>query len=249
MNKQKKSVNRKALPKFFGIILISAFFGGIAGGLFSFMSDTNLPDTITSALSSTLTIISPYCIWISTLLFSGIGFIFYLQARNSFQCWDGEEEILIAHTEKKLSLMLLMTIINMLLDFFFFGLSFVLIKGDSTASALAIIGFLLSIAAIIILQQKAIDLTRKINPEKQGSVYDTKFQKKWIASCDENEQRKMGQAAFKAFNVVNYTCIALWLFLMLLSLAIPVGILPIILVMFIWGISQITYGMESMRLE
>ena len=40
-------------------------------------------------------------------------------------------------------------------------------------------------------------LTRRINPEKQGSVYDTKFFEKWVDSCDESEQRQMGQAAFQ----------------------------------------------------
>lgn len=55
--------------------------------------------------------------------------------------------------------------------------------------------FLLSCACVIFAQQKAVDLERRMNPEKHGSVYDAKFQKKWLDSCDESERRQIGEAS------------------------------------------------------
>jgi len=42
-----------------------------------------------------------------------------------------------------------------------------------------------------------------MNPEKTASVYDMKFQKKWLETCDEAEKIIVGKCAFKAFNITN----------------------------------------------
>ena len=36
-----------------------------------------------------------------------------------------------------------------------------------------------------------------MNPEKTASVYDMKFQKKWLETCDEAEKIIVGKCAFK----------------------------------------------------
>ena len=93
------------------------------------------------------------------------------------------------------------------------------------------------------------DLTRRMNPEKQGSVYDTKFKKKWFESCDEAEQKQIGQAAYKAFNVVSTACPILWLALLVLSYAFDFELLmPTFIVCFIWLLMQVSYCLECIRL-
>lgn len=46
-------------------------------------------------------------------------------------------------------------------------------------------------------------------PEKKTSVYDLKFQKKWMDSCDEAEKILIGKCAYKAFGKTNLTCVIL----------------------------------------
>lgn len=53
---------------------------------------------------------------------------------------------------------------------------------------LAIVTFLIILAEGIIIQQKAVDINKIMYPEKTASVYDLKFQKKWVDSCDEAEK-------------------------------------------------------------
>ena len=57
-----------------------------------------------------------------------------------------------------------------------------------------VFGFWLSIVAFValmventLLQQRSVDLTKRLYPEKTASVYDTHFRKKWLDSCDEAE--------------------------------------------------------------
>jgi hypothetical protein len=88
-----------------------------------------------------------------------------------------------------------------------------------------------------------------MNPEKQGSVYDMKFHKKWLDSCDEAEQRQIGQAAYHAFRVTRMACLVLWLVLMLLDLPFGFGPLPALAVLLLWGVMQISYALECIRLS
>ena len=106
-----------------------------------------------------------------------------------------------------------------------------------------------SCAVLVVLQQKIVDLERRINPEKRGSVYDVHFQKKWMASCDEAEQRQMGQAAHKAFVAATYVCFGLWLALFFLDRVFDTGLLPMVLVLVILGVMQVTYTLECIRLS
>ena len=87
-----------------------------------------------------------------------------------------------------------------------------------------------------------------MNPEKHGSVYDTKFQKKWLESCDESERRQIGQACYKAYMVATRFCLGLWLVLVILSMVFEMSILPVFVLLLVWGVLQVTYTLECIRL-
>ena len=52
---------------------------------------------------------------------------------------------------------------------------------------------------------------KAINPEKQGNILDTDFNKVWMDSCDEYEKQMIWQCGFKAYNVAQTMCIILWM--------------------------------------
>lgn len=72
-----------------------------------------------------------------------------------------------------------------------------------------IVGFFAIIIETAVIQQKCVDSAKKTNPEKTVSVYDIKFQKKWMDSCDEAEKIMIGKCAFRAFTVTNTVCLIL----------------------------------------
>lgn len=249
MENKEKSVNRKAIPKFFGILFISALIGGVLGGVFISVDTIHLIAQMVAVIYIFLEMITPWAILFLSVLFLGIGFVQYHTSRKLFQSWDGESEEIIDKAEEKLSWGLLLSGLNVVVDFFFFGIGFRVVSIENTMlEGVWLVSFILSFVCIVVLQQKIVDLTRKMNPEKQGSIYDSKFHKKWVDSCDENEQRQMGQAAYKAFRAVNITCVILWGVLILLAFIFDIGILPFFLVTLIFGVSQTVYVLECIRL-
>lgn len=244
MTKQ-HSENRKALPKFIGTVILSALIGGVVGLLAGFTGATNLPETIVSFIYNILTAVTPWSIPAVTAVCLAVGMLRYHSAKKLADAWDGENEEIIEKAEQQLCWILFYCSLNMVVDFFFFGIGFQLL---AEGRLWFVLSFVLSLGCCTVLQQKVVDLTRKINPEKQGSIYDKNFQKKWFASCDENEQRQIGQAAFKAFNAVNSSCVILWMILVILTFVFDIGILPIFLVTLIFGISQAVYVLESIRM-
>ena len=137
----------------------------------------------------------------------------------------------------------------MLADFFFFAAAVVYWVPGRLAILVEVGCFLASIAAVVLIQQRVVDLTRRVNPEKQGSIYDLKFRKKWLASCDEAEQRQIGQAAWKAYHAINVTCPILWGILLMLGFLFDISLLPAFVVVLIWGVSSISYIVECIRLS
>ena len=114
--------------------------------------------------------------------------------------------------------------------------------------------FLISVAALfaiiietVIIQQKCVDATKKINPEKAASVYDMKFQKKWIGYCDEAERLLIGKCAFKAYNVTNRVCAVLAGVLAVCALIFGIGFLPSLSVCLIWSVNQSAYYREAIK--
>ena len=244
---KEKSANRKALPKFIIILLLCALGGGLVGLAAGYLGSTILPETVATHLTSILAAIMPWSIWVSSALLLGISVLKYRKASSMFAHWDGEDEALIERAEEQLSWCTLLANLAMMISFFFFAVGMQPATSPSRFP-LFLLSFILSMAGEVFLGQKTVDLTRKMNPEKKGSVYDMNSQKTWVASCDENEQRQIGQASFKAFNAVNYTCLGLWLVLVLLSMVIKIGVLPIFLVMLLWGVNLTAYLLEAIRL-
>ena len=135
----------------------------------------------------------------------------------------------------------------MILDMFFLAVAET--YSGPAGGLVSVLTFLVSMFLLVFAQQKAVDLTRKMNPEKRGSVYDVHFKKKWFQSCDEAEQKQIGQAAYKAFNVVNTACPIAWMVLLLLSFAFNLSILlPAFLVCLLWLLLTVTYCLECIRL-
>lgn len=244
MNDRVTQENRKALPKFFITLLLFALLGGVGGFAASIAGFSGLADWAAAGIKNLLHNITPWAIPVCGVILLGIGLGLYRSARGRFNRWDGENEDESEAIESALSYTLLVTTLNMLVSFFFLAASPL-----APSPLLLLIFFLISVSFSYILQQKVVDLTRRMNPEKQGSVYDTKFQKKWTESCDEAELAQMGQAAYRALRVTSSVCLLLWVVLTTLNFSFHIGLLPILTVLIIFGVLQITYCLTCIKLS
>ncbi len=248
-NKEKiKKDNKKAIPKFLLILLVCAVIGGVFGYSSVALSVSNWRDVFSNSVYEFLRIITPYISIISFTVLVLPAYIIYRKALKLADGWDGEEEDIPESIDKKLNLVILFISIATLVGFF--GISCIMIVNcGAGGSVLAFISFIVVELLIAVIQQKAIDLTRRMNPEKQGSVYDTKFEKKWYESCDEAEKRNIGEAAYYSFRITTKSCIVLWCVAMFAHIAFNTGVFPIVLVLLIAGISQISYMVKAMKLQ
>ena len=244
-----KKDNRKALPKFLLMMLCAAVVGGVLGFFTGYFGEQNAAVVIELAADSFFAVIAPWAIPVTAVVLLCAAVWHYAGAKRLIAAWDGEDEDTVDAAEEKLNRALLLTTVQTAMNFFFFAVGNRYIPiGDMALLGHAAV-FLVVMAVIMVLQQKVVDQTRLLNPEKQGSVYDRKFKEKWLASCDEAEQRQIGRAAYKAYSVVNLLCPILWVLLLVGGFVFDWGLLPVFLVSLIWGVLNVTYALEAMRLK
>ena len=245
-----KSENRKALPKFVLSLFASLLLGGAAGFAIGVARGAGWSAAaLAGALSAGLDAVTPWGIPVTSALTLGTCFFLYRSAAKKFAAWDGgDEDETSASIDAALSWVLLLSSIQLLLNLFFLS-AFCIYWLDRDLRHLALVGvFLLSCGLVVFAEQKAIDLARKMNPEKRGSVYDSKFQKKWLDSCDESERRQIGEASRRAYMVTTRLCLGLWLALVILSMLFDMSLLPVFVLLLVWGTMQVTYTLECIRL-
>lgn len=250
MNKKPTSENRKALPKFALTTLGSLLAGGALGFVIGLTKVFGLNvSALAAALSAALEAATPWGIPVTSVLTLGTCFFLYRFAAKKFAAWDGGDEDETSESiDAALSWVLLLSALQLLLNLFFLS-AFCIYWMEKSIGALAVVGvFLLSCGFVMFTQQKTIDLERKMNPEKHGSVYDSKFQKKWLESCDESERRQIGEASRRAYMVTSRLCLGLWLALIILSMMLKISVLPTVVLLVVWGTMQVTYTLECIRL-
>ena len=246
-NNAVKKDNRKALPKYLLILLAAAIFGGFMGFAAGWVGHDNISEVIAAAVADGLTAAAPWALLVTSVVSLGLILWLYRSAKALFTGWDGAADATMDRADEKLNWALLLTASQYVLDMFFFAVAES--GGSPLGGILGVLFFIVSAFTLVFAQQKIVDLTRKMNPEKQGSVYDTKFKKKWFESCDEAEQKQIGQAAYKAFNVVSTACPILWAALLLLSYAFNFDLLmPVFVVCLLWLLLQVSYCLECIRL-
>lgn len=250
MNKNDSNIkkdNHKALPKFLLIIVISFIFGLLMSTL-TLNQGLTIKEIIENFEKAFINN-APYTLWALTIILSLASMYYLKKAHSLFANWDGEDEKTIADSEMKINYVILFTSINLILGFLLFGAFTLENDNDFIPAVILTLGFIVTLALTTFLQQKTVDLVRKINPEKQGSIYDSKFKDKWLASCDENEIRQIGQASYKSYVATTLTCIILMSVTFIAKEILEFGLYPFVVIAVIWLVSTVTYIVETIRIN
>lgn len=252
-NNEIKKANRKALPKF--IFLIS--IGSVVGGLIGFCSAKYGLNTLAGGMKRAGaffgTYIAPWLMLMTAVIVPVICVLVYRTAKKLLSSWDGENEEISDMIDKKLSIVIWITSAALSFSYFLIAASYsggfetFENKNNMVPFFIGVAAFLAIMIEAIIIQQKCVDAAKKTNPEKTASVYDSKFQKKWMDSCDEAEKIMMGKCAFKAYVATNMACTVLSIVLAVCALVFGIGFLPSLVVCLIWIVNQSVYCKEALR--
>lgn len=250
MKSKQKTENRKALPLFIAIMIVSLLIG-IGVGVAAVRSDSAAwPEALKEGFNTVLSTITPYVHFVIAAFLIIFTFAVCKTARGQIAQLKEDDEVSLARADRLLSAA--MAVVNLLLIVSYFFMAALLCYIDHYSKTMffaALVCFCVSLVMFIVSQQKFVDLTKKLYPEKRGSVYDMNFAKKWYESCDEAERLIIGQAARAAYTASQTACLLLWLLLIVSHMFLQTGLLPIAAVSIIWLATSIAYFASCAQLE
>lgn len=258
-NKTKKK-NSSAAAKLIKVLVPSILIGAVLGFLIGYYQEM-VADVDMTAFWDSFNTASYYAMpAVYAVVFIAIIALclhFISKAKKIIANWDGEDEDTIDKAEKSLSISLSIGSIGNLVTYFMFGLwayfmSNAAIEWDAKTLVISLaflLLFLVSLIVSVLIQRTAVELTKKVNPEKKGDLLDFKFAKEWENSCDEAEKLTIYKSGYLAYKVTNYVCIGLWLICVLGEMSFGFGITPLLFVTAIWLSLTLTYLITAYKLE
>lgn len=258
--KNKKKTNKEIYTKFIIMIVLGCVIGFVAGFGGAFISDIYGGDII-GGLQQIFKVAIPVVYVVLMVLSYGYSFYNYNKAKKMVENWDGINEDILENADQILGKAVLPNNIMMVCNFFLYSAMVYLssvtipnigsegVKEGLPVLAIAVGVFLVNMVLIIIIQKITVDLTKKINPEKNGNILDKDFNKEWLASCDEAQKQMIYEASYKAYQATNMACLIMWLFSVMGILLFDIGILPSICVFVVWLTLVASYSIACCKLE
>ena len=256
-NDEIKQANRKALPKFLLFAIACAVVGGVIGYSSGYGAAKGGMDQLAGIMKEAEaffgTHIAPWLMAVMAIIVPVICIPIYRSAKKLLGAWNGEDEDISDTIDRKLSVVIWITSVSLIVSYFLIAASYsggLAIFDDKEKTIVFFIGIAAFFAVMIeaiLFQQKCVDTTKQMNPEKKASVYDMKFQKKWIDSCDEAEKIMVGKCAYKACSATNIFCAILAIALAVCALLFDTGFLPSLMVCLVWIVNISAYCKEAMR--
>lgn len=251
---ENKKEDRKAIKKF-ALIMVLCFAGGVLGGFLCSVI-TDMEFGVGAFFMGILSIIAPYGNVVFTTILLITDMIIIKKSRKDFLLWDGEDEEWIERIEQRLTYAIIFVSVHMVLMYFFMSVGMYFINFDELDNAMTVVriaalllGVFYALFVNTMIQKQIVNLEKEINPEKKGSVFDAKFHKKWMDSCDESERFQIYQASYKSFQVTGYVCMGAWLFCFIGMVSWNFGLIPLIIVLVIWLTLILSYQIECLRMS
>ncbi len=252
-NNEIRKANRKALPKFILIMVISLLVGGLIGFCAAKYGVDSLAGGLKSAGAFFGTYLAPWLMLMIAVIMPVVCVLIYRSAKKLLSSWDGENEEISDTIDQKLSIVIWVASIALILSYFLIaalycdGFKAFEKEHHLVLFLIGMIAFFAIMVEAVIIQQKCVDAAKKTNPEKTVSVYDPRFHKKWMDSCDEAEKMLIGKCAFQAYAATNAVCTVLSVVLALSALIFGIGFLPSLAVCLVWIVNQSVYCREALK--
>lgn len=249
--------NRKIMIGFVALLAVSLVLGCLFG-MISRIIQNSIPDMQMFILKVKIIMsyVVPILFLILNLTQAVVGSIYIKISKKQAAAWDGEDEEVIEQIEKRLNVPMILTNAMQVLNFVFFSVCIYLAETAELNKLMqdiigngAIVLFIVSFVIEMVLQKQTVDMEKQLNPEKQGNIFDVKFQEVWVNSCDEAQKLMIYKAGYQAFKVTNYTCMGVWLLTLIAQSMFQTGIFPVICIGIIWMVLIMTYSITSYRLE
>ena len=230
---------------------------GIGAGS-SFVGDALANASVKEAILQVLQVVAVYGGYGFTTALLAACILLYKKCRVEYTAWDEEDEDVLQRMDTRLSYGLWFSNLILFGSYLFFAVGVWAVELADTKGAIQedAVGFGISIgvvflhmayalAAACIMTQKLVNLTKEINPEKKGSIYDMKFRDKWLENCDEAERFTVYKCSFKTFKTMQATGMVLWIICLVGQLVFDTGVFATIIVTVFMIIQTSVYSVQG----
>ena len=250
-----RQANRRAFPKFILLTLVCALVGGVAGFCAARFGLDRLSGSLAAVGGVFARLWAPWLLLSCAVLRPALCVPMYFSAKKLTAAWDGEDEEAQDRIDRGITVTQWINLLFNVVIFFLFAAvfseAFVSIQAEKGIALfiLSLCAFVIGLVEGIMLERRLVDLAKRMAPEKDGSVYDFNFRKKWMASCDEAEKLLIGRCAYKAYTAANTACLVLWMVFTISAMFLNTGFLPVLVVCVIWGVSASVYNYWAIKLS
>ena len=243
----------KKLKKRYFLIMLIALVGGFFGGFFAAL----IADIFAGGLDSFIVAVREFFVEYASLL--GIIFglvtavvvtIIYKRNRKRFAMWDGEDEVLFEKMDTELGIAILILNINTIIFMVLMAISSIKVLDLTWENVgIYIASIVVNVTVGVVANNRIVNFSKEMNPEKRGSTYDVKFQKKWFDSCDEAERMNIYKASYASYKAITSACTVLWFVCLFCMTLFDCGLMPVVMVGVIWLVANVSYCVEGIRLS
>lgn len=257
MNKEvNKKEEKKAFIKWLLIVIVAFLAGTFGGSLLS--ANPHWVDRLLEIIASGKDMVT-IPVLIFSVIVTVVGYVYcfvkYKKAKAMVDAGYDDETYEIA--EEQMGRISVVVSVLSGLNFLFFGVSEYACgmaeKNPTLEQALlSIVPIMLMIAAStcnVVMQSKTIALDKQMNPEKKGNVFDKKFAKDYLESCDEAEKSLIYESAYSAYRIAISLCTVMWAVAFIGMLSFHTGVLAVILVSIIMIAMTTTYALTAYKLQ
>lgn len=259
-NKNTKKNNKTIYITFLIIMFVLYGVGYLVGRIAANAQDSGTVKNLFESIKNAYINYFPIAYIIIAVAAFVVVIIMYAKCKNMYKQLKAnpDDDDLWDTLEEKLNgPMILSNIISIANTFFFACLIAVSEFGDygknSEYEMAVIIADFIIVSLLLftsmIIPKFVVDIEKKLNPEKEGNVFDFKFHDVWLASCDEAQRIIAYKAAYASFRKTNAACIIMWVISFITMLVLNTGIYPILCICMIWLVNNAAYMIKGAELE
>lgn len=255
-----KKVNDKKIYMIFIIVMVALFGAGyLIGSFVAKLEKSYSLEEIMATIKETLAVIIPPLFVVLAVAFLIAVFTSYNSCKRMYRkLQDDPDDELWDVLENKMNVPMILANVMQIANVFFIGCILSIVefapygKEDGLQKAILIMDvilFVLLLVTELLISKGVVDMEKKLNPEKQGNVFDFKFNEVWFSSCDEAQKMITYQAAYQAFKGTNTTCVILCFLSLIGVVLFQTGIYPMLCICAIWLVNNLSYMLRAAKLE
>lgn len=258
---KKSKENEKKYIIILLIVMVALYaLGYAAGGLIARLQEKDSLSTVMAQIRNAVVETVPPLYLLLAVIGITVTLFLYFSCRKMYRKLkeDMDNDELWDELELKLNGPLILANAITLIDLLFFSITIFLAVHfaygaiDRFHTVILIADFVMMIvvyAVTIFVPKKIVEIEKDLNPEKEGSIFDLQFDKKWLNSSDEAQKLITYKAAYKSFKANNTGAMFLWCVAFLLMFLEPGFVYAVIFVSIGMIINNLSFAIAGARYE